>query len=119
MTFRYHSEELAQLETGSNSIGVADGLLSPSQYLAREIEAQYGIPKDRIEVIPYPLGRIDTIDRDHDAWANGSATCTWIGTGKGNKLAVASFLNCLFALSQSWPNTCTVSPLSASSREMW
>ncbi len=38
------------------SIRYADAVLSPSSYLANEVAEWAGIPRDTIQVIPYPLG---------------------------------------------------------------
>ena len=54
------------------SIGAADRLLSPSRYLARQVENAYRFPSGSIEVIPYPLGEDQLQQRDEGTWAGGS-----------------------------------------------
>jgi glycogen synthase len=54
------------------AISAADALLCPSRFLARQAEVHYGLPKQSVEVIPYPLGHITKIERDETTWSNGS-----------------------------------------------
>jgi glycosyltransferase involved in cell wall biosynthesis len=52
-------------------IRAADALLCPSDYFARRCADRYGIPVERIKVIPLPLGTVNFIEREHDVWARG------------------------------------------------
>ena len=54
------------------SILSADALLCPSTFLARQVESQYGLQAEGIEVIPYPLSEIATVERQADVWNTGS-----------------------------------------------
>jgi glycosyltransferase involved in cell wall biosynthesis len=54
------------------SIGAADALLCPSNYLARQAEAHYGLPAGSIEVIPLPVGDLAVLERSDDVWKHGS-----------------------------------------------
>ncbi len=54
------------------SIAAADALLCPSRYLARQVEDHYGLEKNMIQVIPYPLGDNPRIERDKDMWEDGT-----------------------------------------------
>lgn len=40
-----------------NSISLADAVLAPSRYLADQVSAELGLPGERFQVIPYPLGK--------------------------------------------------------------
>jgi glycogen synthase len=52
-------------------ITAADALLCPSSFLARQIQAQYGVELGRIEVIPLPKAAGGWIERGADTWVNG------------------------------------------------
>jgi glycogen synthase len=54
------------------SIASADHWLCPSSYFARQAQTQYGLPKDLIEIIPYPLGDFLPVQRNHETWSTGS-----------------------------------------------
>ena len=53
------------------SISTADALLCPSRFLARQAADHYELPKDGVEVIPYPLGDIAKVERDQATWSEG------------------------------------------------
>lgn len=55
-----------------HSIAAADALLCPSQSLARDVEAQYGLPERTVQVIPYPLGDSPLLPRTMETWARGT-----------------------------------------------
>lgn len=50
----------------------ADALLSPSRYVADQVSADYRVARDRITVIPYPLGAAPRVARTSDVWSSGS-----------------------------------------------
>jgi glycosyltransferase involved in cell wall biosynthesis len=58
---------LPQVRFEEYCIGAADSLLCPSRSLAAEVAARYGIPGDRIAVIPYPAGDFSFVPRT-TAW---------------------------------------------------
>lgn len=53
-------------------IGAADALLCPSMYLARQTEAEYGLPSGSVHVIPLPVGDTPELGRDDSVWSTGS-----------------------------------------------
>ncbi|WP_426195269.1 glycosyltransferase [Massilia sp. DWR3-1-1] len=55
------------------SIRAADAILAPSRFIADEAIARYGIARERVTVIAYPLGRRAAIASQHD-WS-GSTVC--------------------------------------------
>ena len=61
---------LAQLE--EYVIRTADAHLCPSQFLARQAEARYGLGRGAVHVIPYPIGDTPVIDRPAERWHDGS-----------------------------------------------
>lgn len=54
------------------SIASADALISPSRYLADQVESHYGLESGTIHVIPYPIGDIPMIEREKYTWKHGS-----------------------------------------------
>jgi len=52
-------------------ITAADALLCPSSFLARQVQAHYGLEPGRIEVIPLPKAAGGRIRRAADTWAKG------------------------------------------------
>jgi glycosyltransferase involved in cell wall biosynthesis len=52
-------------------ITAADALLCPSSFLARQVQAHYGIDLGRIEVIPLPKAAGGRIRRPADTWVKG------------------------------------------------
>jgi glycogen synthase len=54
------------------SIASADHWLCPSRYFARQAQAHYGLPESSVEIIPYPLGDILPVQRNHETWSHGS-----------------------------------------------
>jgi len=52
-------------------ITAADALLCPSSFLARQVQAQYGLEPGRIEVIPLPKAASERIPRAPDTWVKG------------------------------------------------
>jgi glycosyltransferase involved in cell wall biosynthesis len=58
------------------SIAAADALLCPSQYLARQAEAHYGLAADSIQVIPLPIGGNPMLERGKDTWEQGTICYT-------------------------------------------
>jgi len=55
----------------SYSICAADALLCPSRFLALQAADNYELPKDGVEVIPYPLGDIAKVERNQATWSEG------------------------------------------------
>jgi glycogen synthase len=56
----------------SYSIASADSLLCPSRYLATRVETQFGLSKGSVNIIPYPIGDNEFLERDPDIWKRGS-----------------------------------------------
>ncbi|HVG03128.1 MAG TPA: glycosyltransferase, partial [Nitrospira sp.] len=54
------------------SIGAADAWLCPSQYLAKQSEAHYGMANGTVRVIPYPMGETPLLKRGSHTWERGS-----------------------------------------------
>ncbi|MEO2032400.1 MAG: glycosyltransferase family 4 protein [Planctomycetaceae bacterium] len=54
------------------SIRAADGIMCPSRYLARGVQAHYELPSDSIDVIPYPGIGLAKLDRDSRVWSGGT-----------------------------------------------
>ncbi len=54
------------------TIRAADAWLCASRYLARQAEVHYGLLQGSVNVIPYPLGGTENIQRDQGTWSNGS-----------------------------------------------
>jgi glycogen synthase len=54
------------------SISTADALLCPSRYLARRVEAHYGLGSNSVSVIPLPIGDTPVIERAGTVWSEGS-----------------------------------------------
>lgn len=54
------------------SIQMADALLCPSQYMARQAESHYDLAPNSIQVIPLPIGDTPWIERDAATWEQGS-----------------------------------------------
>ena len=53
-------------------ISTADTLLCPSRYLARNVEAHYGLGPNSVSVIPLPIGDTPVIERAGAVWSEGS-----------------------------------------------
>ncbi|MGH9158685.1 MAG: glycosyltransferase, partial [Vicinamibacteraceae bacterium] len=53
-------------------VRAADALLCPSDFLAREREARYRLPRGSVQVISLPIGHTPLIPRDLDTWERGS-----------------------------------------------
>jgi glycosyltransferase involved in cell wall biosynthesis len=54
------------------TISTADALLCPSRYLARRVEAHYGLGPDSVLVIPLPIGDTPVIERAGAVWSGGT-----------------------------------------------
>jgi glycogen synthase len=54
------------------SIAAADAMVCPSHFLARQIETLYGLDRDSITVIRYPIGDVPVIDRFDEIWRRGT-----------------------------------------------
>lgn len=54
------------------SIAASDAWLCPSKYLAREVEANYGLDSGSVEVIPLPIGNNPLLERTEQVWSNGT-----------------------------------------------
>ncbi len=68
----YHPYFLTAGRLEANSIALADGLLCPSHYLAKQAEAYFKLPEKAIEVIPLPIGDNKILERNQSTWRNGS-----------------------------------------------
>ncbi len=54
------------------SLRAADAVLCPSRFLMEQAVSRYGIERTSVEVIPYPMGDVDHVDRDPKTWKQGS-----------------------------------------------
>lgn len=54
------------------SICAADRLLCPSSFLASRAAEHYGIPRPQIEVIAYPTGSGEVLNRPDSVWSSGT-----------------------------------------------
>ena len=61
---------MARLER--ESVRVADALVCPSRFLARQATELFGLATDGVTVIPYPLGETAQIVRPSEVWSAGS-----------------------------------------------
>lgn len=82
------------------SIAAADALLCPSRYLARQLEAHYGLAADSIRVIPLPIGSSPTLERDKDTWEQG-AIC-YVGRLERRK-GVIEWIDAAVAIAPEYP----------------
>jgi glycosyltransferase involved in cell wall biosynthesis len=83
------------------SIVAADGLLCPSGFFARQAQIRYGLPQDRVEIIPYPLGARPRIERASDIWSKG-AIC-FVGRLERRK-GILEWLGAASAVAQQYPS---------------
>lgn len=65
------------------SMRAADALLSPSRYLAAAVEKRLGLGEGAIDVIPYPIGEADRLERSAETWRAGSIC--YVGRLEGRK----------------------------------
>ena len=82
------------------SIRAADGLLCPSRYLAREVQAHYGLSPDSIDVIPYPSIGLAKLDRDRRVWSGG--TICYVGRLEPRK-GVLEWIDAAVSVAESNP----------------
>jgi len=54
------------------TVRAADGLVCPSEFLARQATELFGVAADAIAVIAYPLGETPRVARPHEVWSAGS-----------------------------------------------
>ncbi len=54
------------------TVQAADALLCPSRFMARDAERLFNIPEASIQVIPYPLGDVPSIERSAEVWRRDS-----------------------------------------------
>ncbi|MEO8622311.1 MAG: glycosyltransferase family 4 protein [bacterium] len=52
----------------------ADALACPSAYLARQVEEQFSLPHGYVNVVRYPVGDNDVIERSASVWAGNKIT---------------------------------------------
>lgn len=71
----------ARLE--GHCVRAADALLSPSRYLADQIEERFSLARNSIEVIRYPIGESSPIDRTPETWRDG--LICYVGRLEGRK----------------------------------
>ena len=82
------------------SIRAADGLLCPSRYLARGVQAHYGLSPDSIDVIPYPSIGLAKLDRDRRVWSGG--TICYVGRLEPRK-GVLEWIDAAVSVAESNP----------------
>lgn len=82
------------------SIATADALLCPSRYLARQVEAHYGLKEGIVSVIPYPMGDTPLLERDTRTWEKGSIC--YIGRLERRK-GVIEWIDAAVAVASNYP----------------
>ena len=83
-----------------SSIAAADAILAPSRYLARQLEARYGLPEHTIQVIPYPLGEASVLEREDKIWEHG--TICYIGRLERRK-GILEWLDATMTVARAYP----------------
>jgi len=83
------------------SIASADALLCPSQYLAHQAEAHYGLPEGAIRVIPHPLGNTPVLNREAETWRKG--TLCYVGRLERRK-GVIEWLEAAVSVAPEYPD---------------
>jgi glycosyltransferase involved in cell wall biosynthesis len=82
------------------SIAAADALLAPSHYLARQVEAHYGMLAHTIQVIPYPFGNASTLEREEKIFEQG--TICYVGRLERRK-GIIEWLDAAVAVAHEYP----------------
>lgn len=82
------------------SITTADALLCPSRYLARQVEAHYGLKEGIVSVIPYPIGDTPILERDKRTWEQGSIC--YIGRLERRK-GIIEWIDAAVAVASNYP----------------
>lgn len=82
------------------SIRAADGLLCPSRYLTREVQAHYGLSPDSIDVIPYPSIGLAKLDREDGVWSGG--TVCYVGRLEPRK-GILEWIDAAVSVAESRP----------------
>jgi glycosyltransferase involved in cell wall biosynthesis len=82
------------------SVAAADALLCPSQYLARQAEAHYGLAAGSIQVIPLPIGDNPLLERSQATWEQG--TICYVGRLERRK-GVLEWLAAAVAVADEYP----------------
>lgn len=95
-----HPYHLTAKRLEDYSIAAADALLCPSRYLARQVEAHYGLV-DGVQVIPYPIGGFPLLERDEDTWEHG--TICYVGRLERRK-GVIEWIKAAAAVAPEFPN---------------
>jgi glycosyltransferase involved in cell wall biosynthesis len=54
-----------------HTIAAADAWLCPSRFLARQVETEYALEPDAVDVIPLPLGGTPFVSRPRSVWERG------------------------------------------------
>jgi glycogen synthase len=83
------------------SITGADALLCPSHFLARQVQARYGLERNSIEVIRYPLGDSQFLERERDTWSHGSIC--YVGRLERRK-GVVEFVDAAVSIARQYSN---------------
>jgi glycosyltransferase involved in cell wall biosynthesis len=82
------------------SMAAADTLLSPSRTVARQLEAHYGFAAHTIQVIPYPMGAGEPLERAAHTWEHG--TICYIGRLERRK-GILEWLDAAVAVAPAYP----------------
>lgn len=82
------------------TIAAADALLCPSRFFADQAEAHYGITEGSIEIIPYPVGEMVSVDRDRHIWWEG--TIAYVGRLERRK-GTLEWIKAAVAIAQECP----------------
>src|SRR5262249_25631652 len=72
-----------QIDLETSAILWADAWLCPSSFLANQVAQHYGITRDAIQVIPYPVGLTVPPARSSDVWTHG--TICYVGRLEARK----------------------------------
>lgn len=83
------------------SIAAADAWLCPSNFLARQVESEFGLEKNAIKVIPLPIGDTPQLHRTNDVWNSGSIC--YVGRLEQNK-GVIEWVDAAVSVADKFPS---------------
>jgi hypothetical protein len=94
-----YDRTVARLE--AHTIRAADALIAPSDYLARQVSALYGVERATIERIRYPIGDVPRLERSAEIWHRG--TILYVGRMEPRK-GVLEWIDAAVALATERPH---------------
>lgn len=95
------AHDLAIKRSEDYAIASADGWLSPSRYLAGQVERHYGLGPASVECIPYPIGQTPRLDRSTEIWTRG--TVCYFGRLEPRK-GVLEWIDAAVSVAETHPN---------------